>query len=191
MRISIRVQIAVMILVLLVGTLGLCWFLNNTFLEDYYEAEKYKNVQTAFDRLNQAGEDGELETEEFQKKMLEYAYRYSVNIQVIDDNQRIVFGAALNTRELQDKLLRYIFPLPFSDKNETPEPNTVFKILDMRNNTEYIEMFGQLDSGEWFIISTAMQNVQDSVVLSNRFLAYVGFIAILISGVVISSAPFP
>lgn len=185
MRISIRVQIAVMILVLLVGTLGLCWFLNNTFLEDYYEAEKYKNVQTAFDRLNQAGEDGELETEEFQKKMLEYAYRYSVNIQVIDDNQRIVFGAALNTRELQDKLLRYIFPLPFSDKNETPEPNTVFKILDMRNNTEYIEMFGQLDSGEWFIISTAMQNVQDSVVLSNRFLAYVGFIAILISGVVI------
>lgn len=185
MKISIRVQFAVVILALLIGTLGICWFINNTFLEDYYEAEKQKKVQTAYDKLNQAGNEEILETEEFQKKMLEYAYRYSMNIQVVDVNQKLVFAASLNVKEIQDKLTRYIFLLPLSNKGEAPEPNTVFKMLDIRNNTEYIEMYGQLDSGHWFIISTAMQNIHDSVILANRFLAYVGIMAILVGCVVI------
>ena len=73
-------------------------------LEDYYEAEKQKEVQTAYDKLNQAGNEEILESEEFQKKMLEYAYRYSMNIQVVDVNQKLVFAASLNVKEIQDKL---------------------------------------------------------------------------------------
>lgn len=185
MKISIRVQIALVTLALLVGTLLSCWVINNKFLERYYEIEKYKNVQTAFEKLNQAGRDDVLETEQFQEKMFDYAYRYSMNIQVIDVNQRLVFSATLNRKELQDKLMQYIFRLSFWETEESPEPGTVFKVWDRRNNTEYIEMYGQLDSKQWFIISTAMQNVRDSVVLSNRFLAYISVLAILVSCVVV------
>jgi len=185
MKISIRVQIALVTLALLIGTLFCCWFLNNKFLERYYESEKYKNVQTAYEKLNRAGIDEVLDSEEFQEDMLDYAYRYSMNIQVVDANQRLVFSATLNREELRDKLMQYIFRLPFWEQRETPEPDTVFKVFNMRNNTEYIEMYGQLDSKQWYIISTAMQNVRDSVVLSNRFLAYIGVLAILVSCVVV------
>ncbi len=185
MKISIRVQIVVVTLTLLIGTLFLCWFINNKFLERYYEKEKHKNVQTAYEWLNQSGLDETLETDEFQKKMLDYAYRYSMNIQVVDVNQRLVFSASLNTKELHDKLMQYVFRLTFMDDKGAPELNTIFKVLDIRTNTEYIEMFGQLESGQWFIISTAVQNIRDSVILSNRFLAYIGVLAILVSCVVV------
>ena len=185
MKISIRVQIVVVTLALLIGTIFTCWFINNKFLENYYEKEKYKNVQTAYQRLEQAGQNHTLEEEEFQEEMLDFAYRYSMNIQVVDVNQRLVFAASLNTKELHDKLMQYIFRLTFMDDKDAPELNTVFKVLDIRTNTEYIEMFGQLESGQWFIISTAMQNIRDSVVLSNRFLGYVGVLAILVGCVVV------
>lgn len=185
MKISIRVQIVFVTLTLLIGTLLSCWFLNNKFLERYYESEKYKNVKTAYEKLNQAGIDEVLDSEEFNESMLEYAYRYNMSIQVVDVNQRLVFSATLNRKELQDKLMQYIFRLPFWEAEEMPEPDTVFKVWDMRNNTEYLEMYGQLDSDQWYIISTAMQDVQDSVKLSNRFLAYIGVLAILLGGVVV------
>ncbi len=185
MKISIRVQFAAITLALVTGTLVLCWFINNTFLEDYYEAEKQKNVQVAYERLNQASKAETLGNEDFQKKMLEYAYRYSMNIQVVDVNQQIIFAASLNAKELQEKLMQYIFRLPIGIDGKTPEPNTIFKLMDMRSSTEYIEMYGQLENGQWFIISTAMQNIRDSVEISNRFLAYIGGIAVLISCLVI------
>lgn len=185
MKISIRVQIVIVTLTLLIGTLFTCWFINNKFLERYYEKEKYKNVQTAYELLERAGQEQILEDEEFQEEMLDFAYRYSMNIQVVDVNQRLVFSATLNTKELHDKLMQYVFRLTFLDDKDAPELNTVFKVLDVRTNTEYIEIFGQLESEQWFIISTAMQNIRDSVVISNRFLAYVGVLAILISCVVV------
>lgn len=185
MKVSIRVQFAVVTIALLAGTLFLCWFVNSTFLEKYYEAEKYKNVQNAYEMLNRAGVSGNIASQEFKVEMLEYAYRYSMNIQVVDANQRLVFSASLNTKELQDKLTRYIFQPLFEQDKEMPEPNAIIRVLDVRNNTEYIEMYGQLDSNQWYIISTAMQNVEDSVELSNRFLAYVGVIASLIGCIII------
>ena len=52
MKISIRVQIVVVTLSLLIGTLFCCWLINDKFLEGYYEKEKQKNVQTAYEWLS-------------------------------------------------------------------------------------------------------------------------------------------
>ena len=185
MKISIRVQIVVVTLSLLIGTLFCCWLINDKFLEGYYEKEKQKNVQTAYEWLEEAGREQLLETEEFQEKMYDFAYRYSMNIQVVDVNQRLVFSATLNTKELHDKLMQYVFRLTFFEGENSPELNTIFKALDRRTNTEYIEMFGTLESGQWFIISTAVQNIRDSVMISNRFLGYVGVAAMLFGGILI------
>ncbi len=185
MKISIRVQIVIVTLALLIGTLFCCWLINDKFLEGYYEKEKQKNVQTAYEWLEQAGQSQSLETEEFQEKMYDFAYRYSMNIQVVDVNQRPVFSATLDPKELHDKLMQYVFRLTFFEDKDAPELNTIFKAVDIRTNTEYIEMFGTLKSGQWFIISTAVQNIRDSVMISNRFLGYVGVVAILVGGILI------
>ena len=44
MKISIRKQFAIVFGVLMAGTILLCWFINNTFLEDYYFKNVFKKI---------------------------------------------------------------------------------------------------------------------------------------------------
>lgn len=54
-------------------------------------------------------------------------------------------------------------------------------VTDVRMQTEYIEMWGMLDNGYFFILRSALESIQESVAISNRFMAYVGCIAIFVS----------
>lgn len=54
-------------------------------------------------------------------------------------------------------------------------------VTDGRTQTEYIEMWGMLDNGYFFILRSALESIQESVSISNRFMAYVGCIAIVVS----------
>lgn len=185
MKGSIRVQMAAITSALLAGTLLLCWFINSTFLEDYYENDKMEIVRMAYEKLNKAGNEELFTSEDFQNDMREYAFRYNLSVEVIDANAQEVFGATFNGAELSRRLFSYITGFSVEIQGEeTPEPDAVFKLREMRTNTEYIEMYGQLDNGCWYIISATMESIQDSVKLANRFLAGVGAVSILVGCVV-------
>ena len=185
MKGSIRTQLAAITIALLAGTLVICWFINSTFLETYYEYDKMDIVAEAYERLNKAGNNDRLELEEFQSDMREYAFRYNLSVEVVDANAEVVFEASFNGAELNRRLFSYITGLPMGwQGEESPEPNKVFKLHEVRTNTEYIEMYGQLDNGYWYIISSTMESIRDSVKLANRFLAWVGAFSILVGCVV-------
>lgn len=190
MKASIRRQLAAVTIGLLVGTIALCWFINNTFLERYYEREKADVVQEAYRRLNEAASSDNFASETFQQEMGRYAFVSNINVEVIDVNSQIVYAAVFhNGEELSNRLVQYIVGYTISSRfseeltGDVPMPGTIFKFKDKRTKTEYIEMYGQLDNGYWFIISTAMESIQESVRIANRFLAYIGVAAALVSGV--------
>ena len=185
MKSSIRTQFAAITIALLAGTLIICWFINNTFLEKYYEHDKKAIVQNAYERLNKAGKSEKLTSQEFQNEMGEYAFRHNLSVEVVNENAEVVFAATFNGAELNRRLFGYITGIPIGvEGEESPKPNTVFKLMEFRTNTEYIEMYGQLDNGSWYIISSTMESIRDSVRLANRFLAWVGVVSILVGCVV-------
>ena len=167
---SLRRQLAAITIGLLVGTILACWFINNTFLESYYEREKADVVQAAYQRLNEAAVSDRLGSEDFAQEMGRYAFASNINVEVIDVNSRIVYAAVFNNgEELSKRLLRYIIGYSVDStfgeelSEGVPAPNTVFKYVDRRTATEYIEMYGQLDNHNWFIVSTTMESIQESV----------------------------
>lgn len=190
MRTSIRRQLAAITIGLLVGTILACWFINNTFLEGYYELEKADVVKEAYQRLNTAAVSGNLGSEDFVQEMGRFAFISNINVEVIDADSRIAYAAVFNNREeLSKRLLRYIIGYAVDSTfgegiyEDVPAPNTLFKYVDARNKTEYIEMYGQLDNNYWFIINTTMESIQESVNIANRFLAYIGVAAALVGGI--------
>ncbi len=186
MKTSIRKQFAVITIGLLVGTLAMCWFINNTFLEKYYEMDKYETMQAAYEKINTAAGQGTLDTEKFQNEMKQFAARYNIKAEVINANSQIVFAAPFADEELAQKLFSYIFRRPIGlVDGQYPEPNTVFKIIDIRDQSESIEMYGQLENGYGFIITSAMESIRDSVKLANRFLAYIGVCSVLIGSIIL------
>lgn len=190
MKASIRRQLAAVTIGLLVGTILLCWFINNTFLERYYEREKADVVKEAYMRLNEAAVSDSFSSEAFRQEMGRFAFVSNINVEVIDVNSLIVYAAVFNNgEELSNRLVQYIIGYTFSSRfseelaSDIPMPDTLFKFTDPRTKTEYIEMYGQLDNGYWFIINTTMESIQESVRIANRFLAYIGVAAALVGGV--------
>lgn len=90
---------------------------------------------------------------------------------------------------MTDRLWGYIL------KREQVE---TIKILDQTSNyilrqsreynggMEYLEMMGELDNGDNFIMRTPLESIRDSVLLANRFYIGIGAVAIFVSAVLIN-----
>lgn len=186
MKTSIRKQFAVISIGLLIVTLVICWIINSTFLEKYYEIDKMETIEIAYEKLNEASVDGNLETESFQDEMRDYAARYNIRVHVINLNSQMVFAVPFVDDEQIEKLFRYILGRPLGIvEGQAPEANTIFRVMDVRNQSESIEIYGQLDNGYGFIITSAMESIRDSVKLANRFLAYVGTCSVLVGSIIL------
>lgn len=186
MKTSIRKQFALITIGLLVLTLAACFFLNIAFLEKYYEADKIQNIQTAYKKLNAASAAGILETQAFQEEMQDYAVRYNMKAHVVNANSVTVLAVPFRDEELNQKLYYYILRRPLGLVNgRYPEANTIFKVMDIKNQSESIEIYGRLENGYGFIITSAMESIRDSVKIANRFLAYIGASSVLIGSIIL------
>ena len=58
-------------------------------------------------------------------------------------------------------------------------------VLDRRTNTYFLEMWGLFETGDFFMLRSSVESIQESVAIANRFLAYVGMVAVIISALVI------
>ena len=185
MKTSIKVQMASITIAILSGTLILCWFINSTFLEGYYEREKERTVWNVYEMLNEAGTEEGAFSESFQEEMRDYAFHHNLTIVVLNPNAQVVLDASFNGAELTRRLFSYITGRSVDfHLDKMPEQNTVFRLHELRTNTEYMEMFGVLENGDWYIISCTIESIKDSVKIANRFLAYVGVAAVLIGCII-------
>lgn len=66
------------------------------------------------------------------------------------------------------------------------EKYSIYSLYDTRMESKYIELVGQLESGELIQMRSNLESMQESVKVANKFLVYVG----LISAVVISVIMF-
>lgn len=56
----------------------------------------------------------------------------------------------------------------------------IYKVYDERMESYYIELFGTLDNGYYVYLRTNFESIQESVLIANKFLAYVGVVGALL-----------
>lgn len=183
---SIKVQFAATFISLLAGTILLCWFINTTFLEKFYIQDKQAVLLKAYDSINEAIENGSIQSEEFDQELQKICEAKNLAVIVIDAESQTIKSTSHNEQMMGRRLFDNFFGTnkertQFLQENKNYVMNTT---TDPVNHTEYIEMWGVLNNGNMFMIRTALEGIRDSVSLSNRFLAYVGIWAILVGAVV-------
>ena len=183
---SIKQEIALVFIAVMAGTIVLCWIINNIFLENFYIQNKKNAIKDAYYRINEVMTNGDILSDAFGLELRKTCDMYNIGLLVIDaaSNTRIS-----STRDA-DKLLRRLYDNFFSSGSETAYLDKgsnyyMAKVMDKSTDTEYLEMWGLLNNGNLFLIRSPIESIRDSVNLSNRFLAYVGVIATLISAVLI------
>ena len=187
MKHSIKTQFAVTFIGLMAGTILLCWFVNNTFLEKVYVQNKEHVLLNAYYNINLSLQSNEIDSDDFNLVFDQICSRNSMDVLIIDTETQEMKSSMHDSKLLNERLLDYLLG-----------GNTVASILrqgddyiiqttqDPRMNTEYIELWGTLENGNLIIMRSALDSIRDSADISNRFLTCIGLLAVLLSAFVIS-----
>lgn len=190
MKHSIRRQIAGIFICVMAGTLICCWLANTFFLERYYFANKKKEIIGAYQVLNQGVSQGRLNEESFTTELELLCTTDNISIFVMDTSGEPKLWTNRDYDALQRKLYRYIFELEAHEREtstilEKEEGYVVRQSRDYLTQADYMEIVGTLDSGEPFIMRTAIESIRESAAISNRFFAYIGVFGIILSSLLI------
>lgn len=189
MKYSIKRQFAMIFIGLMSATILLCWFINSTFLGEYYIGNKEKALKNAYITVNKALGAGDILTEEFDIQLQKIIEKYNISLIVLDTNSKMLITSRNDQETMGKRLWDNFFDDFSADEDrmilEKGDNYTIQRITDPRTMTEYIEMWGIFDNGNIFLFRTALEGIRDSVAIANRFLAYIGVAAVIISGCVI------
>lgn len=187
MKHSIRQQFALIFIGLVAFTILLCWLINNFFLEGYYIRTKTEVIMEAYESIREAANSDTYSTEAFGDTLDELCNVYNIAVFVMDSNSQTKFDSANGGRQLENRLIAYIFGF-MKDTNMTRviEQGEDYSLRQTRiGDSEYLEMYGRLSSGISFIITSPVESIRESVDVANSFLAYVGIGAALAGGILI------
>lgn len=179
MKHSIRKQFALIFIGLLTGTLVLCWLINNIFLERYYIYSKTEKINAAYEKIERAtGTKGQTNLDAL-NDLTKTCFQDNILAVVINLNSEPVYTSPNGGNEFMFSVMKYrIGGYP------GVEADTVDKFYDKSSN-EYLGRFGTMQNGNSYLICTPLESIRVSVALANRFLAYVGAIMVIVSGVII------
>lgn len=189
MKYSINKQFAIIFIGLMTATILLCWFINNTFLGEYYLDNKMSVLRNAYTVVNRASSTGNILTDEFNIQIQKITEKHNINFIVLDADSKMLITSSNDPETMSKRLWDNFFnPKKEEEKSDPLEENehyTIQRVTDARTLTEYVEMWGVLDNGNIFLFRSALEGIQDSVSIANRFLAYVGMISVIISAIII------
>ncbi|NLY47912.1 MAG: HAMP domain-containing protein [Clostridiales bacterium] len=194
MRNSIRFKLALLLTALMALTFFISWFINRTFLADYYLHCKVDQIADVFYRVediySKYNDEQLFLNDEDTLAMERLSSNSNVNIYVF-----VSFaGAPLSSyphpsdfgeRE-ESQVNQLIKNYMTSDRNQVDrevirdEDNyIIYRLYDSHLDSNYIDLIGMVDDRIVFLRSN-FESIQESVSLANRFFSYIGVAAVII-----------
>lgn len=195
MRHSFRFKITALLTALLIFTIFLCWFLNKTFLVDYYLHTKKNVLGETFSSINTMYNNKMDENEEDKEKLFNSLERITDNnnIELFIMNSYFEFEYPLinynNYQKKYDQISsmfkEYFFNGTNPDvKNKELLKETknyyIYSVVDIKTDMKYIDLIGYIENGKIILMRTNYESMRESVKVANTFLAYVGVIVTFI-----------
>ncbi len=203
---SLSIKLAITMILLVAGIIGLCWVLNHLFLEDFYIYEKEDELLTGFETIGNAYADDTLGTEDFDVTFEKLCANGNMSILVIDEESKVLRSSSSDPQTLLMQLTDMLeglkseadnnrFPLnrfqqdnPFFTEKQimlAGENYAVIRQTDPRLQSEYLVLWGELGDGCYVYMRTALESIRESAAITNRFFLGIGMVGIVVSVVVI------
>lgn len=187
---SIKRQFAAIFMLVLAGTILLCWLINSFFLERYYISRKMHVLTKAYVTVNETALQGEIDSDDFDVELQKIISKYNIEILILDANTRTLkysmSDPALATNLLLDRVFNVNTPETEKSKIlEDTDKYTIERSMEQRTKTEYLMMWGCLDNGNLFMLRTAIESIRDSAAIAKRFLLFSGAAGVILGGIII------
>ena len=194
MKSSIRTQIMTAFVAILTLTMVLCIGLNNGLLKDFYYQKKQEKVVHYYEKLDQRTNNKSENDSKVSAVLI--SMRDADNISFIQttsdwtlDEVSANCVSNMQASELRHRLMQYILVWDRMDTVTTLKQGERYKILkyyDPIEGTSYMDCYGSLSNGTFFLMSTPLEAVQDSAQISNQFFMFTCLGGMLLALIVIS-----
>lgn len=201
---SLKHQISVLFIGLLLLSILTITVINGIFLEKYYISKKVEVLEDAKTILSQMKLDDLLEydkeetassnqdeAEEIPDEIERSSSRNNLTwIVVNEENSGYYYWGENNmAKMIRSKLFGYM-----NDLDQDMERSHILKetdncimwqVHDRFAGMEYIECWGQFENGYYFLIRSPLESIKESAAISNSFYFVVGAVIVVISGMII------
>ncbi len=186
MKHSLTRKITCIILCLVAATVLLCWVLNITLLESYYIRTKQEGLESTMATVRQKMDKGTMYSEQSGLELVRLCTRRNITMMIMDSESRTMFFIGNDEESCREQFWEILFAAE-DDSTEvldTADSHQIGKYMDSRLGTKYLILWGTLQDGSMILMRTPLESIRESVTISNRFLAYVGIVGVIISGVI-------
>ena len=204
MKRSVRTTFIGLFIGLMAIVLLAVWAMNSFFLEKYYLNDKLNILQDTYTQINAyamekaaAGEDimddlqslysKDGEQNEITRLIRNINEKYNITIVVVDSTNGETYPSFWDGRFLADRVQQYILGRrgPKTETLVQEENYTIEKSFDKHAKSFYLQNWGFFEDNKTiFIMSMPIASIHESVDLSNRFMVYIGLIALAAGSVI-------
>ncbi len=192
-RYSLRMKMTLTLTILIAATIFMIWLFNQIFLEDYYIHSKIQVLDETYNLINRSysGEEETLSSEDIYE-IQRISETRNVRAYVITDDLKLEFPKVDEEDSeyisifsiLQDYFFRGINKDLSVEELENADYYNIYQLHDARIDASYVELIGNLENDYIVYIRTNLDSIQESVSISNKFLAIVGFVAIIVGALI-------
>ncbi len=180
MKKSFRKRVAVSFIALMVLTLLAIGAFSYAFVERYYIANKQDILVDSFEYINILTSSDELSLQEFSN----FCAQNSLIFALADGTLRFLGTNSRDGEDMVNQLFGSIMNIE-QDNSEVIFEADDYQVLYFTDEIDYLQLFGQLDNGYYYVVRYPMYNIREAASLSLRFYIMVGCIILAASTVVI------
>lgn len=184
---SIRTQLMTVMLGLIVGAFIILQIAFSGLLGRFYRSEKTRTITSLYETLDQISDT----TEDFSAEIMKQTAENNIQILITDQEFRAINSTSVDAQDMSARLFGYYTGF-FNEGAEIIRETSSYKLQisnDKKIGLQYLEMWGQLTNGDWFLIRTPLEGIDEAVNLATRFFIFIGvlvFIAAVIAVFVMS-----
>lgn len=192
MKNSIRVKMSAWVVGSMSAIILIGGIVGSFFIEDYYLNTKKDALVAAYDKLSYLLQHDEaLSDTDNIDNLNNYCETQGITLVVLDSDGKIRYSYGADgvlAKRLQDILFEQIFTNPDIEESLIEESeNYILNMVSEKNmdNSTHLEMFGNVGIEQFFVMRIAVQNVRESIEITNRFYGALSLVLVIIVAITI------
>ena len=198
---SIRFRFMISLLLLVAGVVVFVILFNSFFLARYYKHRKLQALDAVYRSLEKASGEDVLLSDAFDVELFRASSRDNIDVVLMDPDSRTVksysMDSAVMERRMWENLLDQTPDIGDAKESQPPaystyriemirqeNTQTVQTVEDVRTSARYMEMWGILSGGIFYLMRTPLESIENSALIANRFILLAGGLAAILGLVI-------
>ena len=184
---SLTWQLILTMVVIVEGTVAMCWFFNTTFLEKYYIFHKEKELKSSFDQVRLICEKQGDSSDDAYVQFERICANGNINMLIADQDRNLIWSSYSSAQRFQMQMEDWLYG---SDRSRVQvlssgKDYTLLRQTDERLQSEYLVLLGTLKNGNNLYMRAAVESIRESASITNQFFVMVSMGAIILSVILI------